>query len=82
MLLAEYPGLGEQQRRTPWWRGWGIPASPLGLTSRFSVALKRGRSVFSVHCSIFRWRKSYFKPLSNVFMALFEPAVASWSHGN
>lgn len=82
MLLAEYPGLGEQQWRTSRCRGWGIPASPLGLASRSSVASKRGRSVFSVHCSIFRRRKSYFKPLQNVFMALSESSVASWSHGN
>lgn len=82
MLLAEYLGLGEQQWRMCGAGAGGSLLSPLGLVSHFSIALQRGRSLFSVHCSIFRRRKNYFKPLLNVFIVLFELSIASWSHGN
>lgn len=62
--------------------GAGGSLLPLGLASRFSVVSKRSQTLFSLHCSIFRRTKSYFRPLSNVFMALSEPTAASWSRGN
>lgn len=67
MLLAEYPGLGEQWWGTP---GWGIPAPPWGRPDT-SQSPRKGVQLFSLYITLFLGGGKAILGHSQMFLWLF-----------